>query len=142
VDFFEHRASLGERADPETERVASLVIGAAIEVHKHLGPGLPEAVYQNALCHELTLRSLPFESQAPVPAIYKGVSVGKGYVDLLVANCVVVELKAVEALTDVHRGQVIAYLSALKLRLGLLINFNVAALRQGLKRVVNDRISK
>jgi GxxExxY protein len=140
MDFFEHRASLGERADPETERLAALVIGAAIEVHRHLRAGLPEVVYQKALEHELTLQGIEFVSQASVPIVYKGVPVGLGYVDLLVGGRLVVELKSVDTLSDVHRVQVLAYLSALNLRLGLLMNFNVVTLKSGLKRVVNDPV--
>jgi GxxExxY protein len=138
VDFFGYRSSMGERADEETERLAAAVIGAAIEVHKNLRSGLPENVYQNALCHELELRDIPFIAQAEVPVIYKGKSVGKGFVDILVGGKLVVELKAVDELSDTHRSQVIAYLAALNLRLGLLINFNVFLLKQGLKRVVFD----
>lgn len=138
MDFFEYRTSLGERADEETEHLAAAVIGAAIEVHKHLRAGLPEGVYQNALCHELELRGIPFVAQAEVPVVYKGRPVGKGYVDILVAGKLVVELKAVDQLSDTHRSQVIAYLASLNLRLGLLINFNVFRLKQGVKRVVHD----
>ncbi len=138
MDFFEYRTSLGERADEETERLAAAVIGAAIEVHKHLRAGLPEGVYQNALCHELELLGIPFVAQAEVPVVYKGRPVGKGYVDILVAGKLVVELKAVDQLSDTHRSQVIAYLASLNLRLGLLINFNVFRLKQGVKRVVHD----
>jgi GxxExxY protein len=138
MEFFEQRISLGERADQETERLCTQVIGAAIEVHKHLHAGLPESVYHQAMCHELSLRGIPFISQAPVPVAYKGKEVGKGFVDMLVSEKLVLELKAGDRLTDAHRSQVIAYLCALRLRLGLLINFNVASLKQGLKRVVND----
>jgi GxxExxY protein len=138
MDFFEHRASLGERADEETERLAAAVIGAAIEVHKHLRAGLNENVYQRALCHELSLRNIPFSSQAEVPVVYKGMSVGQGFIDILVRGKLVVELKSVGQFTDAHRSQVIAYLSATGLRLGLLINRNVLLLKQGLKRIVYD----
>ena len=138
MDFFDYRTSLGERADEETERLAAAVIGAAIEVHKHLRAGLPEGVYQNALCHELEPRGIPFVAQAEVPVFYKGRAVGKGYVDILVSGKLVVELKAVDQLSDTHRSQVIAYLASLNLRLGLLINFNVFRLKQGVKRVVHD----
>ncbi len=138
MNFFEHRQSLGERADEETERLATLVIGAAIEVHTRLSAGLPESCYQKAMEHELTLRGIPFVPQATVPVSYKGVLVGEGFCDLLVGDRLVVELKSVDRLADIHRAQVIAYLSALNLRLGLLINFNVPSLKSVLKRVVND----
>jgi GxxExxY protein len=138
MDFFELRARRGESADPETEALASQVIGAAIEVHRALHAGLPEGVYQKALEHELTLRRIPFVAQAPVPVMYKGVNVGTGYVDLLIDGRLVVELKSVASLDETHRDQVIAYLVALQLRLGLLINFNVFVLKNGVKRVVHD----
>jgi GxxExxY protein len=138
LDYYIWRQGRGELADEESERLASLVIGAAIEVHRHVGAGLPESVYQKAMCHEFRLRNVSFVSQAPVPVFYKSEPVGYGYADLLVGGRLVVELKAIESLTDTHRAQVYAYLSALDLRLGLLINFNVDLLKQGLRRVVRD----
>ena len=123
--------------DAEAERLAHAVIGAAIEVHRLMGPGLPESAYELALCHELNLRNIVHARQSEVPLVYKGLPVGKGYVDVLVADKLVVELKACEPSPKLHRAQVIAYLSALKLPLGLLINFNVPTLQEGIKRVVN-----
>ena len=117
--------------------LATKVIGAAIEVHRLLKPGLPESVYRRALSVELRLEHIPHECEVGVPISYKGEAVGVGRVDLLVAKKLVVELKAVEVLHDAQRDQVVAYLQALNLELGLLINFNVSVLRQGLKRVLN-----
>ena len=113
------------------------VIGAALEVHRRLGPGLPESVYENALCLELEAQAIPYRRQVPVEARYRGVVVGEGRVDLLVADALVVELKAVEAIKDVHLAQVLTYLKMTNLPLGLLINFGVARLKNGgIRRVV------
>jgi GxxExxY protein len=133
-DFHERREV---KVDPATEEIATLVIGAAIEVHRHLGPGLPEISYRKALSHELTLRGIAHECEFAVPIIYKGIPVGEGKVDILVARRLAFEIKVVEVLTAVHRAQTLAYLQALKLPLGLLINFNVAILKDGIKRVIN-----
>ncbi|HEX9899530.1 MAG TPA: GxxExxY protein [Candidatus Methylomirabilis sp.] len=120
----------------EVDRLARAVIGAAIEVHRHLGPGFLEGVYEEALVVELALRDIPFERQKPVPVSYKGHSVGEGRIDLLVATELLVELKAVEVLAPIHKAQVISYLKATGLHLGPLINFNVPILRAGVQRVV------
>lgn len=120
----------------ETDNLARRVIGAAIEVHKSLGPGYLESVYEAALCMELELREIAFVNQYPISILYKGRYVGEGRLDLLVENCLVVELKAVDALLPVHSAQVMSYLKATKLQLGLLINFNVPVLKQGIKRIV------
>jgi GxxExxY protein len=127
--------------DPEIEAIARQVIGAAIEVHRVLGPGFPESVYRNALSHELKLRGIEHKCEAPAPVMYKGVSVGEGKLDVLVAKSIVVELKTVESLSEVHRAQVIAYLQTMHLRLGFLINFNVVLLRDGIKRIINPHTS-
>jgi GxxExxY protein len=113
------------------------IIGAAIEVHRHLGPGLLESSYETCLARELALRGLSFERQRDLPVEYKGVKLDAGYrLDFLVEGCVVVEIKAVEALTPVHAAQVLSYLKSGGYRLGLLINFNVEAARLWIKRVV------
>jgi len=122
----------GARAD----ELARQILGAAIEVHKVLGPGFLESVYEQALGHELELRKLSFVRQAPVQVSYKGVSVGEGKIDVLVDGLVIVELKAVEELAPIHTAQVISYLKAKKLRLGLLLNFNSRILKDGIKRIV------
>jgi GxxExxY protein len=121
---------------PELDRLAFAVIGAAIEVHMTLGPGFLESVYRQALGRELELRGVPFKAEAPISVEYKGKKVGEGRLDLLVATSLVVELKTVDALTPIHTAQVLSYLKATSLRLGLLINFKVPVLQQGLKRVV------
>ncbi|MBK9747052.1 MAG: GxxExxY protein [Chloroflexi bacterium] len=115
------------------------IIGAAIEVHRELGPGLLESAYEECLAHEFTLRGLAYERQKPLPVIYKGIQVECGFrLDFLVENLVIVELKAVEDLSPVHQAQVMTYLKLTNCRLGLLINFNAYKLLQGLKRIVLD----
>ncbi len=112
------------------------IIGAAIEVHKQLGPGLLESAYEGCLAHEFTLREIPFERQKALPVIYKGVKLDCGYrLDLLVGGLVVVELKAVEQLTPIHDAQMITYLKLANCKLGLLLNFNVKMMKQGIKRI-------
>ncbi len=123
--------------DSDVDAWARAVIGAAIEVHSLLGPGLLEALYEEALCVEMTIRSIPFTRQVPVPMTYKGREIGQGRLDVLVADSLVVELKTVEALAPVHTAQALSYLRATGHQLGLLINFNVSALKQGgIKRIV------
>jgi GxxExxY protein len=113
------------------------IIGAAIEVHRALGPGLLESAYEACLCRELSLRQIPFECQVQLPVSYKGVRVDCGYrLDILVDNIVPVELKAVEQLLPVHEAQVLSYLRLGGWQVGLLINFHVPILRQGIKRIV------
>ena len=120
----------------DVEGFANRVIGAAIEVHRNLGPGYLESVYEEAMAIEMTLQNIPFVRQKPVCVIYKGSSVGESQLDFLVADKIVVELKAVERLAPVHRAQVISYLKATNLRLGLLMNFNVPVLKDGLERII------
>ncbi|MEK7815963.1 MAG: GxxExxY protein [Pseudomonadota bacterium] len=120
----------------ELDELANSVIGAAIEVHRHLGPGYLESVYEEALGIELMERHIPYRLQHLISVTYKGKSVGEGKLDLLVADKLVVELKAVEALLPVHKAQVISYLKATKLHLGLLINFNASVLRDGIQRII------
>jgi len=116
--------------------LAYAVIGAALEVHRVLGPGYVESVYEKALKIELEMRSIPFSPQQVVTVEYKGQQIGEGRLDLLVDNSLVVELKAVEALLPVHSMQLHSYLKATGHKLGLLINFNVPLLRDGTKRVI------
>jgi len=118
------------------DRLARTVIGAAIEVHRHLGPGYLEGVYEEALAVELRLRGVLFERQKAIAVTYKGHNVGEGRVDLLVGDELLVELKAVEALAPIHKAQLLSYLKAMGCHLGLLINFNVPVLRAGVQRVV------
>ena len=126
------------RVEPSTELddLAYAVIGAAIEVHRLLGPGFLESVYEEALCVELTIRGIPFARQLPIGVQYKGQKVGEARLDLVLDNSLVVELKAVERIAPIHVAQILSYLKATRLRLGLLISFNVAKLRLGIKRVI------
>lgn len=122
--------------DEETDRLAQEVIGAAIEVHRALGPGFLESVYEQAMSIELGLLGTSFERQVPVAVTYKGHSIGESRLDLLVDGKLIVELKAVDQFAPVHTAQVMSYLKATGHRLGLLINFNVVRLKDGVKRVV------
>lgn len=118
--------------------ISEAVIGSAIEVHKHLGPGLLESVYQSCLCFELRSSGLHVESEVALPVIYKGTTLSEVYrVDMLVEDEVVVELKAVEQVLPVYKAQLLSYLKISGKKLGLLINFNVPVLKQGVKRIVN-----
>jgi len=118
--------------------ITEKIIGAAIEVHRHLGPGLLESVYEECLCYELSQLGPQFQRQVYLPIAYKGMSLESAYkMDLLVENAIVVEIKATEATTPTHHSQLLTYLKCADKRLGLLINFNVPILRHGLKRVVN-----
>lgn len=120
----------------EADDLATAVIGAAIEVHRVLGPGYLEIVYERALAFELELRGVPFERQSPVCVAYKGREVGEGRLDLLVGGTLIVELKTVDVLAPIHTAQIMSYLKAMRLPLGLIINFKVPVLKQGIKRVV------
>jgi len=123
----------------EINKVTEAIIGAAIEVHRGLGPGLLESAYEECLCREMTLRRLPFERQKPLPVEYKGVKLDCGYrLDVVVADAVVVEIKAVSAIAPVHEAQLLTYLKLGNWRVGLLVNFNVPILKQGIKRIVNN----
>jgi GxxExxY protein len=114
------------------------IIGAAIEVHRHLGPGLFESAYEECLCCELGLRGIKFKRQVPLPLNYKGMSLDCGYrIDLLVEDLVIVELKAVEATVPIHEAQLLTYLKLRNAWLGLIINFNVKMLKDGVRRLVN-----
>jgi GxxExxY protein len=112
------------------------VIGAAIEVHRVLGPGFLESVYEEALAIELEQRGIPFERQYAVGVSYKGHPVGEGRLDLFVDRRLIVELKAVEALLPIHTAQILSYLKTIQCRTGLLINFNVPVLKRGIRRLV------
>ena len=113
------------------------IIGCAIEVHRHLGPGLLESAYQKCLHFELSNLGLDVESEKPMPIVYKSVQLDHGYrMDLLVENKVVVEIKTVEKFTEAHTAQVLTYMKLGKYKLGLLLNFNVPILKQGIKRFI------
>ncbi len=112
------------------------IIGAAIEVHRILGPGLLESAYQECLARELTLKKISFEREQPIPIEYKGLRLDCGYrADFLVEKLVVVELKSVEKLLPIHQAQVLTYLKLLNLKLGILLNFNVPMLKEGIRRL-------
>lgn len=116
--------------------IANAVVGAALEVHRILGPGFLESIYEEALAIELELRGIPFERQKAINVTYKGLPIGDGRADFVIAGSLIAELKAVEKLLPVHHAQVISYLKAAKCRLGLLINFHEGLLRDGIKRVI------
>ena len=120
----------------DVNELSGKVIGAAIEVHKILGPGLLESAYEECLCHELGLRAIRFERQKELPIEYKGTSLDCGYrLDIVVANRVIIELKACETLEAIHEAQLLTYLKLTGLKLGLLINFNVPVLKEGIRRL-------
>lgn len=121
----------------EINQLTKAIIGSAIEVHRALGPGLLESAYEECLCRELHLRGIPFERQRPLSVEYKGLRLDCGYrLDLLVSDRVVVEVKAVESLLPVHEAQLLTYLKLGGWTVGLLINFNVPVLKQGIRRRV------
>ena len=119
----------------ELEELTGAIIGAAMEVHRLLGPGLLEEVYQRCLCRELELRKIPFRSKEPVPVHYKGINIEKALVaDILVDQKVIVELKSVEKIEPVFEAQLLTYLKLTGIKVGLLINFNVPLLKDGIRR--------
>ncbi len=121
----------------EHQALSHSIIGAAIEVHRELGPGLLESAYEECLCHELGLRSLPFRRQVPLPLTYKGVRLDCGYrIDLIVADTILLELKAVEQTLPIHEAQLLTYLRLSGIKIGLIINFNVPVLKDGITRRV------
>jgi GxxExxY protein len=130
------------RGDAEARRFDELtdqVIGACIEVHRALGPGLLESAYEECLCHELSLRKLAFERQVPMPVAYKAVKLDCGYrLDIVVERRLVLELKTVETLLPIHQAQLLTYLKLSGMTYGLLVNFHVPVLKHGLKRIVNE----
>ncbi len=140
---------MAEKSKPENTEAAEIravienvltdqIIGCAIEVHRNLGPGLLESVYEECLCYELSQLGLSFERQVHMPLTYKGIKLDCGHkLDLLVEDSVVVELKSIEDVTPLHQAQLLTYLKSSNKKVGLLINFNVQLLKKGLKRVVN-----
>ena len=128
-----------ENAEVPQREITEAIIGAAIEVHRVLGPGMLESIYQRALQHELGLRKLPVLAQVAVPVAYKEVALDADLrLDLLVAKAVIVEVKSVAAIEAVHRAQLLTYLRLTGLQAGLIINFNVATLRDGIARIANS----
>ena len=124
---------------PKFDRLTEQIIGSAISVHRILGPGLLESAYEECLCFELSQSKLRFERQVPLPVVYKDVRLDCGYrMDLVVENMVIIEIKAVERIIPVHEAQLLSYLKLADKRVGLLINFHVPVLKNGLKRIVNN----
>lgn len=121
----------------EFDSLSNRVIGCAIEVHRALGPGLLESAYQQCLAHELAIHTIPHVAEYPLPVEYKGQLIECGYrIDLLVHDSLIVELKSVERVQPIHEAQILTYMKLAKIRTGLLINFNVVMLKDGLKRFV------
>ena len=121
----------------EINKITEIIIGCAIEVHRQLGPGLLESAYEECLCYELAKAGLRFERQKPVPVIYKEIKLDCGYrYDILVENCVLVELKTVEEFNPIHEAQILTHMKFAEKNVGLLINFNVTVLKNGLRRYV------
>ena len=126
---------MGEKE--ETDGISRQIVGAAIEVHRCLGPGLLESAYEHCMCRELVLRGISFERQVGLPLDYKGVKLDCGYrLDLVVENRVIVEIKTIERFEAIHEAQLLTYLRLTKVWLGLLINFNVPVLKDGINRLV------
>ena len=125
----------------EINRLTERIIAAAIDIHRHLGPGLLESAYEECLCYEMTKAEIQFRRQVPLPVQYKGLKLDCSYrLDLLVEETVIIEIKCVDELTKIHSAQLLTYLKAARKQVGLLINFNVPMLKQGLKRLVNHYV--
>ena len=123
----------------DINELSSKIIGAAIEVHKALGPGLLESTYEECICHELNLQGLSLERQKPLAVQYKGLKLDCGYrLDVVVENAIILELKSCEKIEPIHRAQLLTYLKLSGLNLGLLLNFNVTVMRDGIVRIVNE----
>ncbi len=132
-----HEGHEGRHKD-EANALSRAVVGAAIEVHRALGPGLLESAYQKCLCRELTLRGIPFDKEVSLPVDYKGISLDCAYrLDVVVGGCLIVEIKSVEPIHPIHESQLLTYLKLSAIWLGLLINFNVPLLKDGLRRLVH-----
>ncbi|TVQ51452.1 MAG: GxxExxY protein [Saprospirales bacterium] len=120
-------------------QISGKIIGAAIEVHQQLGPGLLETSYQHCLYHELLKRGIRVRKEVPLPLVYKGEKLDAGYrLDLFVEDTVIIEVKAVDVLAPIHKAQILTYLKLNASKLGLLINFNTILLKDGIQRVVNN----
>ena len=128
---------LKKRENMEFDILSKKVIGCAIEVHRHLGPGLLESAYEKCLAHELNLNGIPFKLQVSMPVEYKGVRLDCGYrIDLLVDDAVIVELKSVDKISPVHQAQLLTYMKLADISVGLMMNFNVELMKDGIKRMV------
>ena len=127
------------RENDRLDQISHRIIGAAIEVHRHLGPGLLESAYQSCLVFELRQLGVKLEEQKPLPVVYKQVKLDCGYrLDLIVEDEIIVEIKAIEKLLPIHEAQLLSYLRLAKKRVGLLMNFHVPVLKNGMKRIVNE----
>ena len=123
----------------DINELSSKIIGAAIEVHKALGPGLLESAYEESFCYELSLRKISFERQKPLPIIYKDKMLDCGYrLDVVVDNAIIVELKSCDKIEPIHKAQLLSYLKLSGLNLGLLLNFNTALMKDGIVRIANE----
>ena len=123
----------------DINKLSSEIIGAAIEVHKALGPGLLESAYEECLCHEMNLQGISFEKQKPLPVSYKGIKLDCGYrLDVVVEDAIILELKSCEKIEPIHKAQLLTYLKLTELNLGLLLNFNTTVMRDGIVRIVNN----
>jgi GxxExxY protein len=123
----------------DLNKLSNIIIGAAIEVHKILGPGLLESAYEECLCKEFILRNLSIERQKPLPLEYKGEKLDCGYrLDVVIEQAIIVELKSCKEIEPIHKAQLLTYLKLSKLSLGLLFNFNVPLMRDGVVRIVNE----
>lgn len=121
----------------EFDKLSNKVIGCAIEVHRNLGPGLLESTYEQCLAHELKIEGMPFKLQYPLPVEYKGIKLDCGYrIDLLVDNSLIVELKSVDNVLPIHQAQLLTYMKLSGIKIGLLMNFNVKYMKNGIKRMV------
>lgn len=123
----------------EINKITGIIVDSAIEVHKHMGSGLLESAYEECLKFELESRGLKVQQQIPVPLLYKGNQLGLGYkIDLLVEDTVIVELKTVKEIDDVHLAQTLTYLKLMNLKVGLILNFNAELMKYGIRRVINE----
>jgi len=123
----------------DINKLSNKIIGAAIEVHKILGPGLLESAYEQCLCHELNLRILSFERQKELPVVYKGLKLDCAYrLDIIVEDAIIVELKSCEKIEPIHKAQLLTYLKLSGISLGLILNFNMPTMREGIVRLVNE----
>ncbi len=122
----------------DENETSAYIVDAAIKVHTALGPGLLESAYEACLKHELVKRGIRADSQVPLPVVYDGIHIELGYrLDIMVNDCVIVELKSVDDLTDIHRAQILSYLKLSKRKLGFLLNFNVYRMKDGIERFAN-----
>ncbi len=134
IEDTEKRSDNAEKSNALTQ----MIIGAAIEVHRELGPGLLESIYEKALCRELVQQGIPFQKQVPIPVRYKGELLdGNLRLDIVAESCVIVEIKAVDSVLQIHEAQLLSYLKLSGIKIGLLINFHSLTLKQGIRRIMN-----